>query len=60
MEKLPGALGWLGLTLILLPFAVICLAIAVALVIASPLAGIIFAVLVFGAARLIFSKGSPG
>lgn len=55
-KNLPAALGWLGLTLVLLPVALICLFIMVALVVASPVAGIIFGVIVFACARAMFTR----
>lgn len=58
MKNLPAALGWLGLSLFLLPVALICLFIMVCLVIASPPAGIIFGVIVFAVGRAMFAR--PG
>jgi uncharacterized membrane protein len=51
MKNLSSALMWGGLALFLLPFAVICLALMVAIGIAFPPAGIALAVIVFVIAR---------
>lgn len=51
MNNLPAALGWLGLALILFPFALFCVAVAIAV---TPGAGLILLVMVaaFAAGRL--------
>jgi hypothetical protein len=58
MKNLPSALGWIGLTLFLLPVAVICLALMVALIVTAPVAGIIFGCIVFLVGRGLFGTRS--
>lgn len=61
MKDAGSALMWLGLAVFLLPIALICVFAAVMLVIASPVAGIVFGLIVFiiGRALLTPKKGSP-
>lgn len=56
MKNLPATFGWLGLSLVLLPVVLVCLFLMVCLVIASPLAGIIFGCIVFAVGRPIFAR----
>lgn len=58
MKNLPSALGWIGLTLFLLPVAVVCLALMVALIVTAPVAGLIFAAIVFVIGRALFGPRS--
>lgn len=58
MKNLPAALGWLGLSFILLPVALICLALMIALIVTAPAAGIIFGVIIFAIGRAIFARGT--
>lgn len=53
---LPAALGWLGLTLILLPFALICAALIVVIAVSYPLVGILLA----GAGLMVGRAGVLG
>jgi hypothetical protein len=59
MKNLPSTLGWLGLAFVLLPIALICLALMIAIVIASPMAGLVFGFIVFAVGRAIFGSKKP-
>jgi hypothetical protein len=58
MDRLASALGWLGLALCLAPVALVCLALMAVVAIANPIAGIIFAVIVFAGVSGIVSGRS--
>lgn len=56
MKNPSSAFGWLGLTLVLLPIALVCLFLMVCLIIASPIAGIIFGCIAFAVGRAMFGR----
>jgi multisubunit Na+/H+ antiporter MnhE subunit len=60
-HSLAAALLWGGLALVLLPVALVCLFLMVALIVASPIAGVIFGAIVLAIGRAVLGakKGSP-